>query len=183
MPRNPDKTRCSVPGCHAWAMREHHRCRSHRDAELAPRGAGAPLGNLNALQHGRYSHPLPLPELARLAEIAAHQPDDLPLHIALAVRSIHTRTGNVFLTLFALRRLLSQLTPLLATTLFAAELDDLLQPLPPQPRSRAQALIERLTSGLHPERRLLALRQIKKRHRNNCRDRDRGSDPDEDRAP
>ena len=43
MPRNPDKRRCTLPGCNAWAMRGQNRCRQHRDAELGPRAAGAPM--------------------------------------------------------------------------------------------------------------------------------------------
>ena len=29
MPRNPDKQRCGIPGCKAWAMRNHGYCTSH----------------------------------------------------------------------------------------------------------------------------------------------------------
>jgi hypothetical protein len=50
MPRNPNKGRCQIPRCKAWAMRDHTHCRSHRDLELGPRGAGAPKGNFNALK-------------------------------------------------------------------------------------------------------------------------------------
>ena len=127
MPRNPHKTRCSVPGCHNWAMRDRETgepalCRSHRDAELGPRGAGAPQGNLNALVHGRHSNPLSPPDLEHLVAVAVDRPDDLPLEIGLAVRSIHARTGHALLTLIALRRLLSQVVAQLSARFLRAEL-------------------------------------------------------------
>ena len=31
MPRNPQKRKCSYPGCRAWAMRGQEHCRAHRD--------------------------------------------------------------------------------------------------------------------------------------------------------
>jgi hypothetical protein len=47
MPRNPNKARCTFPGCHNWAMHDKTRCYAHRyalepnvaceDALLAPR--------------------------------------------------------------------------------------------------------------------------------------------------
>jgi hypothetical protein len=122
MPRNPDKTRCAIPGCRNWAMRDRARCRAHRDAELGPRGAGAPPGNLNALRHGVYARPLPAPDFERLVAEVIEQPDDLPLRIALAIRAIQARTGDLFLTLIALRTLLSHLTNRVAGHLFSAEL-------------------------------------------------------------
>jgi len=33
MPRNPNKTRCTFPGCHNWAMHGQERCHVHRYAE------------------------------------------------------------------------------------------------------------------------------------------------------
>ena len=50
-PRNPNKKRCTVDGCNAWAMRGSELCASH--AGVA-RG-GAPVGNANRLEHGFYS--------------------------------------------------------------------------------------------------------------------------------
>jgi hypothetical protein len=32
MPRNPDKARCTFPGCHNWAMHGQERCHAHRYA-------------------------------------------------------------------------------------------------------------------------------------------------------
>ena len=45
---NPDKKRCSVEGCRAWAMRGSERCASHS------RAVGAPKGNQNAVKHGYF---------------------------------------------------------------------------------------------------------------------------------
>ena len=196
MPRNPDKARCIVPGCRNWAMRGHDRCRPHRDAERGPRGAGAPLANLNALRTGEHSQPLSLPERKQLIAAIMADPDALPLHLARAVGSIHSRTGDPFLTLVVLRRLLSQLTPLLAGCLFRIELRAYLRAvsrrIPPadefqdtgggqgaasvHPLLRdLQAVIERKTARQAPEERLLLLRKIIK-HRNNYRNRDRAND-------
>ena len=162
MPRNPDKTHCQVPGCRAWAMRGHTRCRAHRDAELGPRGAGAPRGNLNALKHGRHSHPLPPPDIARLACHITEQPDDLPLQIGLAVQSLQARAGDPLMTLIALRRLLSQLTPMVATRLFTSELQPFLQNLPPSLRGKVQAVIDKSVPQDSPEKKVLLLRNLRK---------------------
>jgi hypothetical protein len=202
MPRNPDKMRCTVPGCRNWAMRGHERCRSHLDAQRGPRRAGAPLANLNALRTGEHSQPLSLPEREQLvAEVIAH-PDTLPLHLARAVSSVHARTGDPFLTLVALRCLLAQLIPLLAACLFRVELRAYLyaaaRRLMPADESQAaggeqdavsalgaasvhpllrdvQTVIERKTARQAPEERLLLLRKII-RHRNNYRNRDRADE-------
>lgn len=60
MPANPDKTRCSVPGCRAWAMRDSDPpiCSVHAGRPYDPgpgKSVGAPPGNDNALFHGLYS--------------------------------------------------------------------------------------------------------------------------------
>jgi len=45
MPRNPDKTRCTFPDCHNWAMRGEARCRAHcYAADPAPPDQGDPPG-------------------------------------------------------------------------------------------------------------------------------------------
>jgi hypothetical protein len=82
VPRNPNKIRCSVPGCRAWAMRGSNppRCsphRNHLDLEgLGPPDPGAPAnsalakqprpgappGNQNRLIHGFYARPRQLPD-------------------------------------------------------------------------------------------------------------------------
>ena len=47
MPRNPNKTRCTFPGCHNWAMRREDRCHAHRyAAEPNPPDGDDPLGLL-----------------------------------------------------------------------------------------------------------------------------------------
>jgi hypothetical protein len=147
-------------------MRGQARCRAHRDAELGSRGAGPPPNNLNALKHGRHSHPLPLPDLAHLASHIATRPADLPLQIGLAARSLQARTDDPLLTLAALRRLLSQLTPIVATCLFNAELQGLLQALPPPARPHVQAIVEQYVPQNDPKKALQILRKIKSRKNN-----------------
>ena len=162
MPRNPHKVHCQVLGCRAWAMRGSTRCRAHRDAELGPRGAGAPPHNLNALKHGHYSHPLPPPDLEHLAGCAIEQPDDLPFQIGLAVQSLQARIGDPLMTLIALRRLLSQLTTMIATRLFTSELQAYLHNLPLPLRGKLMAMIQKSVPADSPERKVLLLRNLKK---------------------
>ena len=133
-------------------MRGHDRCRSHRDAELGPRDAGAPPGNLNALRQGHRAQPLSPPDLQRLTAQLVEEPDHLPLHLDLALRDLHGRTGDPFNTLIALRALL----PLVAGRLFTAELKTLLGSLLPPPSSplpghpRSQRLLPQPGKRAHP---------------------------------
>ena len=159
MPRNPHKTHCQVPGCRAWAMHDYTCCRAHRDAELGPRGAGAPPANLNALKHGHYSHPLPLPDLEHLADHLVERPDDLPLRIGLAVQSLQHRARDPLMTLIALRRLLSQLITIVAVRLFTSELRAFLQDLPLPLRGRVLAAVQKSVPSDSPEKKLLLLRK------------------------
>ena len=76
MPRNPDKTPCSVEGCKAWAMRNSDPpiCFPHasRKPGYECQGRfGAPAGNQNALIHGfyaDYSQPVDLEQLRKELE-------------------------------------------------------------------------------------------------------------------
>ena len=173
MPRNPSKTRCAVPGCRNWSMRDHARCRAHLDAELEPRGAGAPLHNLNALKHGRYSNPLSESDLERLVVVATQQPDDLAYHIALLVRAIQDRIGDPsseaeipgirnFRTLLVVNRVLTKLIDRLASTLLRTEIAETLSALPPGVRERVQAELETLTSRTSPTRALALFEKVRK---------------------
>jgi len=67
MPRNPDKTPCSVQGCRAWAIRgsDPPLCAPH-----TPGKVGAPAGNQNSLIHGFYSSILHPDDLDALADSA-----------------------------------------------------------------------------------------------------------------
>jgi len=163
-------------------MRGHKRCRSHRaaprrrrgrDAELGPRGAGAPPGNLNALKHGRYSHPLLLSDLDRMAVAIVQQPDDLALQIGQAILSIQDRISDPFLALVAVRSLLPRLIDRVADLLLTAELEVALQPLSPAVRDLCIQKIKHLAAHESSQARLLAIRKIKKRVQNNHRNRDR----------
>jgi hypothetical protein len=143
-------------------MRDHTRCRAHRDAELGPRGVGAPFGNLNALKHGRYSHPFSSSDLESLATALVERSGDLSSHLHLAIQSIQARTDDPMMTLVALRALISQLTRVVAAWLFIAEFQALLQALPPPRRLKLMAVIVKAVSGRSPERRLLFIRNVRK---------------------
>ena len=89
MPRNPHKTRCAVPGCHAWALHgsDPPRCSPHSGR------TGAPPGNQNRLIHGFYAAALHPHELA---DLAAHAGDT-------------TLDAEIAITRIALRRILVML--------------------------------------------------------------------------
>jgi hypothetical protein len=75
MPRNPNKRRCAVPGCRAWAMRGSHVCGSHRNESPAPSG-GAGWGEGGA------------PTLT-----ADYTLDDLAAHAAMALNRLQAWYG------------------------------------------------------------------------------------------
>lgn len=148
MPRNPRKTRCQIPGCRSWAMRGHSLCRSHRDAELDPRGGGAPPHNLNALKTGAHAHPLPPLDLDQLAKNLVRDPDHLPDHLAAALQSIHDRTHDPYKTLVALHKALPELLNLVVTHLYAAEVRAIVRQLPPSQRAACRPAMEKQTRDL-----------------------------------
>lgn len=86
MPRNPNKTRCSVPDCRAWAIHgsDPPLCSPHSGR------TGAPAENQNHLVHGFYATTLQPDEAA---DVAAYPVDDtLEPEIAVtrvALRRIH----------------------------------------------------------------------------------------------
>ena len=63
MPRNPNKTPCSVPDCRAWAIRgsDPPRCAPHTPGKM-----GGTMGNRNSLTHGFYASTLHPDDLAGL---------------------------------------------------------------------------------------------------------------------
>ena len=160
MPRNPHKTRCTVPGCRNWAMRDHTRCRAHRNADLGPGSGsgGAPAGNLNALKTGRRAHPLDGDQLSAANDALFHDPADLPARMAALTALLLSRTGEPFLLLVALRATISQLIDACAGRIFERELADALAPLPASLRARHYARICALAAALDPEQRLWMLR-------------------------
>jgi hypothetical protein len=160
MARNPNKARCQVPGCRNWAMRGHTHCRSHRDAELGPRGAGAPAANLNALKTGQHAHPFDPASPDHLTRQLASDPQQLPAYLERAIASIHARTGHPLQTLIATRAALAQLLPLVAQNLFAAGLQDLLRHIPPQRRAGLQAVLARNALPLSPKNKLRLLQHM-----------------------
>lgn len=163
MPRNHTKTRCQIPNCRSWAMHGHTHCRAHRDAELGPRGAGAPLRNLNALKTGDYLQPLPLPELLDLAHQIVLQPDETPYLLGRAAQSYHQRTRNPVKTILTLRGLLAKLAPTVGEELFAVELETLLRQLAPSRRHRVQATLWKQTLHLGPVEKLVLIRTVSRK--------------------
>jgi hypothetical protein len=100
MPRNPNKTPCSVPGCRAWALRgsDPPTCSPHRHttARLEPAASqadpgqprvGAPPGNQNRLVHGFYASALHPQEQADLVACAA----DTTLDAEIAITRVALR--------------------------------------------------------------------------------------------
>lgn len=160
MPRNRNKAPCQVPGCRNWAMRGHTRCRAHRDAELGPRGGGAPPGNLNAVRTGRHAQPVPPGDLSNLAHQLVADPQHTPQHLEPLLASIHGRAGDPFKTLVALQAAFAELLPLLAQRLFAAELDHLLRRLPPHQASAVLTTVRRNTPSRDPGTCLAFLRRL-----------------------
>lgn len=84
MPRNPNKTRCSIPGCKAWAIRNTNPGASDPPlcAPHSPGRTGAPIANQNRRTHGFYSRYLHPQELADLAAYASD--NTLDAEVALA---------------------------------------------------------------------------------------------------
>lgn len=159
MPRNPYKRPCQVPGCANWAMRAAFRCRAHRDAELGPRGVGAPTANHNALATGQYAHPLNPGQLNYLARRLALQPDLLPLLFYQLIDSLHGRSSDPTIALHQLERLLPPLRDRVASHLFALEFTAFLQACPPERRDVLRDRIWHEARHLPPTVRLRRLRQ------------------------
>ena len=161
MPRNPNKSRCQVPGCRNWAMRGQAHCRSHRDRELGPRGGGAPPGNLNALKTGEHAHPLSPTDLTQLAEQIVREPDSLPAILGSIVRSIHDRAPDPYSGLAGLRVAVTALREAVAAHLLTTEAEDWLLQLPPSQRAWAlQTLQRRRLRHLNPDAALRSLRAL-----------------------
>ena len=86
MPRNPNKTPCSIPGCRAWAIRgsDPPLCSAH-----TPGKVGAPPGNRNNFIHGFYASTLHPDDLAGLDEGAIDTSLDQEIFLVrLALRRI-----------------------------------------------------------------------------------------------
>ena len=147
-------------------MRGRTHCRTHSDRELGPRNAGAPQSNLNALKEGQHAHPLPRPDLRVLALQIVQEPNDLPLHIGRTLQSLQSRSPDPLKALRGLNLIISELIPLVAGNLFAAELESFLQHFPPSRRPHHRAAIWRETLYGDFENSLTALRDLKKKKNN-----------------
>jgi len=112
------------------------------------------------LKTGDGAHPLPLPDLHLLASQVIRQPDQLPDLLELVARSIHSRTGDPFKTLVALRNVLSDFIPQVAVGLLIAELDALLRRLPPSQRRSLLHIVRKQVERMAPETALLYLRTL-----------------------
>lgn len=165
MPKNPNKTRCQVPDCRAWAMRGHTRCRSHRDHELGLRSAGAPPRNLNAIKHGGYSFVLPSEQRLLLAERILRQPDDLICHLGPIIQSVQQRTGDPIKNVAALSHLLARLVPCMLPLQFEIELQAFLHTVPPQGQRRFVDVLRSNVGSLDGWERLSLLRAMIRRVR------------------
>ena len=160
MSKNPNKQLCQTPNCRAWAMRHHNHCRSHRDQELGPRGAGAPKGNFNALKTAANAHFLPEPELNQLGYKIAQEPEYLKSFLIQLFEDVDKVTDDPFKTMLLYSRLLQQLTPIIGNNMFTAELNHFLQRLPPSRRASFQTFIWKYALLRNPLSRLTLLRGI-----------------------
>jgi hypothetical protein len=112
-------------------MRDHTHCRSHRDSELRPRGAGAPHHNLNALRTGHHAHPLTRDDLDQLVHSILRTPDLLPHHLDRTAQSIHHRSQDPVKALLALQTFAHSLLSRVTYDLFIGELPTVLGEAPP----------------------------------------------------
>ena len=141
-------------------MRGAVHCRSHRDHELGPRGAGAPKGNLNALKTGKYATMPTFPALGKLGLAIARDPEHLPEQIAQLTLEIHGRSGDPIKTLQILRRIFPQLIPHIADSIFLVELEQYLPELPEEYRSHFLNVLYKTALPLAPEYRVRLLREL-----------------------
>ena len=160
MPRNPNKRRCTFPKCRAWAMRGHHFCRSHRDHELGPRGAGAPKGNLNAFKTGEYATLPEMPALNKIALEIARHPEQLPAQIAQITHDIESITHDTAKTLEVLRRIIPNLIPEIHDSIFLVELERELPNFPAYFRARFLNILYKTALPMSPEDRVRLLREL-----------------------
>jgi hypothetical protein len=141
-------------------MRGDVHCRAHRDAELGPRGGGAPTGNLNALKTGEDAHPLGRSAINRFALLIMTDPDCLPDLLADLARDIQARTEDIDQTLAALSAILRYLVPSVADARFSAELDALLLQVPPEMRPKLQVTVWKHALRYPPHQKVALLRGV-----------------------
>ncbi len=139
-------------------MRGHNRCRSHRDKELGPRGAGAPVGNLNAFKSGKYADLPALPTLSKLAISIARDPEHLPEQIAQLTLDIQGRSGNPAKVLSILSRILPNLIPHIHESTFYIELERALPQYPGHFQANFLNALYKWALPMSPEDRVKFLR-------------------------
>ncbi len=171
MPRNPHKKPCTQPKCRNYAMRGRLTCRSHLDHELGPRGAGAPIGNLNALTEGFTTLPLNPVAANLLAQGIVDDPDNYIYLIGAALRESRRPTINPIRSLKFLRRFIDQLLPIVAHHTFTREAEAFIEGFPSHLRPEAKAVIWEGLLHLPPLERLKEFRSIRASYRHRHRDR------------
>jgi len=120
------------------------------------------MNNLNALKTGLHTHPLPPPDLDRLANQVVHHPEEFPLDLGLAVESIHRRTRDPLNRTLGLLRLVQQLLPLVSAELARIELKNLLEKIPPQKHESVLQIIKKRSAYLDTAQQLHLIRGIEK---------------------
>ena len=165
MPRNPYKRRCVRPGCKGWAMRDHDLCRPHLDHVLGSRGAGAPMGNLNALKTGAGLNPLTVDQTRAIAHRLAEDPELLEEELVHLIRIFHRHRGSstvvprTLRTLLALQAVLKPLTDAHADILFDAELEIATSRFPAHARPEVRRRLWQVALRHSALNRLLQLRE------------------------
>jgi hypothetical protein len=169
MPRNPNKKQCTKPKCHNYAMRGRLMCRSHLDHELGPRGAGAPMGNLNALTDGFATLPLTPATASHLAQDIVRDPDNYLYLIADVLRDSRRLTINPLRSLAFLKSLIDQLQPVIAHHTFTREAETFINQFPDYLQPEVKAIIWEGMLHLPPLQRLKQFRVIRANHRHRNR--------------
>lgn len=151
-------------------MRDHVHCRSHRDHELGPSNAGAPLCNINALKHGRYSKRQKSDKLRLMAYQIVNDPDHLPQHVSQTVNEIHAKSPGPVITLLFLKKLLAPLVHVVAEIQFTTELDAFLETVSSHNQPALKSHLWKTTIRLAPVERLAVLRTVLKEISNHIMD-------------
>jgi len=147
-------------------MRDSILCRSHRDHELGPRGAGAPYGNLNAWKHHQHVSPDTARLIRRIAYDLYQHPEKLQDHIAHLVDYFynHGLSEDVPRTLKAIACLnivFELLEDTHADVCFHAEMDEILSHLPPDRRPGVQRRLWEIALKHGPFNRVLQIRKAR----------------------
>jgi hypothetical protein len=147
-------------------MRDSIWCRPHRDHELGPRGAGAPLGNLNAWKHHHHVAPNTLKLIQRAAYDLYENPDKLQEHISKFVEFFYNfrdsdELPHTLMVVACLKVVLEVLVDAYADVCFQAEMDEILSFLAPHDRAAARQRLWEIAVLHSPLNRVSQLRKAK----------------------